>query len=140
MKAQCEIIALGLQLCGDELRAAAARPKNEWERSVRTYLEALEDDALDDLTVVDIRPDGPLDIMMEKAIEEMDSVGQKMMDGDKEAWVCGEHGAGDAAASETDDAEGGGEYAGAGYGARVLKPRSQRFLYDGVLKGLRMWH
>ena len=138
VSAQCTIIASALQLDGVELRAAAERPKNEWERSVRTYLEALEDDALDALTVLDIRPDEPLDV--EKALAEMDSVGQQMMEGDKEAWVCGEHGLEEAAASEMNDAEGGGEHVDAGYGARVLKPRSQRFLYGGVLKGLRMWH
>jgi hypothetical protein len=88
--AQREIIADALQLGGRELRAAAECPTNEWQRNVRTYMEAVADNALDDLTVHDIRPNGKFDI--EKLIEEMDSVGQKMMDGDKEEWVCGEQG------------------------------------------------
>jgi hypothetical protein len=136
--AQCEIIAEAIRLCGDELRAAAERPKNQWERNVRIYLEALQDNALDALTVHDIRPAEPLDI--EKAIAEMDSVGQTLMDGDKEPWVCGEQGVGDETGSETEVVEEGGEYEGAGYGARVLKPRCQQFLYGRVLAGVRMWH
>lgn len=136
--AQCEIITEALRLCGNELRAAAEQPKNEWERNVRTYLEALQDDALDELTVADIRPDEPLDIG--KTVTEMDSIGQTMMDGDKESWVCGEDGVGDDDGSAMEGEEGTGEYEGAGYGARLLKPRSQRFLYGGVLAGLRMWH
>jgi hypothetical protein len=136
--AQCKIIKYALQLCGDDLEKAAERPKNEWERSVRTYLEALKDGALDALTIADIRPNEPLDI--EKAMADMDSVGQRMMDGDREAWVCGEDGVDGADGSELDDVEGEGEYGGAGYGARVLKPRSQKFFYGCVLKGMRMWH
>jgi hypothetical protein len=135
--AQREIIADALQLGGRELRAAAECPTNEWQRNVRTYLEAVADNALDDLTVHDIRPNGKFDI--EKLIEEMDSVGQKMMDGDKEEWVCGEQGVEDDGGSEMDSVDGGGEYEGTAYGARVLKPRSKRFLYGGVLDGLRMW-
>ena len=136
--AQIEIITEALRLCGDELREAAERPKNQWERNVRIYLEALRDNALDALTVVDIRPNEPLDIG--KALEEMDSVGQKLMDGDQESWVCGEHVEGGENGSEMEGVEEEGQYQGLGYGARVLIPRCQRFLYDGVLAGLRMWH
>jgi hypothetical protein len=136
--AQCDIIAEALRLDGAELRAAAEQPKNQWERNVRTYLEALHDNALDNLTVADIRPNEQLDI--EKALEDMDSVGQKLTDGDQESWVCGEHGVGDDAGSDIEGAEEGGEFKGAGYGTRVLKPRCQRFLYGSVLAGLRMWH
>jgi hypothetical protein len=77
---------------------------------------------------------------IEKAVTEMDSVGQEKMDGDKESWVCGELGVGDGDGSEMEGVEKGGEYEGVGYGKRLLKPRSQRFLDEGVLDGMRMWH
>jgi len=132
--AQCEIIKKALALDGDELRAAAVDPKNVWERNVRIYLDAVEENALDALTVHDIRPAGLLDI--EAVIAEMDSgAEQKKKDAEKECWVCGDLGVGDEDGSEMGCAEEGGEYEGAGYGARVLRPRSQRFFYQGVLAG-----
>ena len=137
---QCKIISEALDLFGDELRKAVEHPTSKWHRNVRTYLDALKDNALDELTVKDNRPHGPDPVDMGQVLEEMDSIVQQdVFNGDKEAKLSGEglEQDDDAAPDEGEDES---EYVGAGYGARVLCPRHKHFFYGGLLDGLRLWH
>ena len=58
---------------GDALRQATQFPTNQWLRNIKTYLDALQDDALDDLKINEIRADGgPVD--MDKMLAKIDSL------------------------------------------------------------------
>jgi hypothetical protein len=133
---QYQIIVEALTLFGDVLRQAAENPKNRWERNVRTYIEAVQDDALDEVQVKDNRTDGPLDIA--SVLKEMDSREGKM-DGDQEPWVCGSDGLEGEAGADKDEEE---EYEPSEEptGGRVLYPRCKKFFYGSCLAGMRLWH
>ena len=52
---QVKIIQKALKMYGDELRQAARSPTNRWLRNVKTYLDSIEDNAVETITVDDHR-------------------------------------------------------------------------------------
>ena len=75
------IIRQALELFGDELRAESVQPRNVWQRNIRTYLEAVNDDALDQLQIPAVHiSNAPVDIdsVVAQAEAEVEAEEQKL--------------------------------------------------------------
>ena len=119
---QMKIMDRALATNGEELRAAAKNPKNRWHRNIRTYLEALSLDALDELRVHRLQAERP------KAIDAVvAAVVNAEQEGAGDGQVGGPEHGGEHEDEEQDEA------------GRVLYPRSYRCLYESMLKGMRLW-
>ena len=141
VKAQMTIIRRALDLFGDNLREEAKTKKNAWLRNVATYLAAEADGALDDLRVKVIKADVPMDIAA--ALEAVS--GKYGFQKPKHLIVKDDE---DDAADDDDEEEKAGEDAGQGdsddsdeddMDQRVLVPRSTKFFYKTICKGMRLW-
>jgi len=136
VSAQCSIISEALTIFGDTLRVAALTPTNKWLRNVRAYLCALDDGQLDQLWVQDTRGDGDVD--MQSVLQDA-AFREGQMEGDLEPSVSGEMGVDDGAGpGEEEEAD---DMCAVEQDSTVrLRPRTKKFFYERVLKGMRMWH
>jgi hypothetical protein len=124
-----EIIIIALDLYGDELRDAVRSPTNNWLRNVKTYLDALQDGALESIIIRDIRTESKVN--MDDVLAEAGRREKKEKDAPAEPefpW------------NEQEDIKDVEEEENDSEGVPRFYPRCKKYFYRQVLKGMRLWN
>ena len=138
VEGQSEIILLALEYFGDDIRHAAKQPTNRFLRNVKAYLDAAADGVLDQLKVQeDVAPDAALDSVLDSVLDDTErqinldaAVNQSANELCIETHYQAAHEQEEMEQDEDDNHA----------DVRTLCPRTSRFLYQTLLKGMRLWH
>jgi hypothetical protein len=134
VEGQVEIILMAFKEGGEEiimkqlsLLSTNGRKPNLWQQNCLTYINARNDNALCELGVHELSAERPLTTetlagLVVAAVDAENLVGDEEDDGDESETIMD-----DVLSTDPDLSK------------RLLYPRSQRCLYKGILKGIRMW-